>query len=63
MPRKILLSTFFDHAFDFSMAFGKFKRPLTLFASSLLVFSCSHHSKMYAFKFDKLVKSLTTFEL
>jgi len=32
MPRKIMWIPFFDHAFDFSMAFGKFKRPLTLFS-------------------------------
>jgi len=39
VPRKIMWSTFFDHTFDFSMVFGKFKRPLTLFAPSFLVFS------------------------
>ena len=39
VPREITWSTFFDHAFDFSMTFDEFKRPLTLFAPSLLVFS------------------------
>ena len=29
VPRKIMWSTFFDRAFDFSMAFDAFKRPLT----------------------------------
>jgi len=29
MPRQIMWSTFFDHTFDFSMVFVKFKRPLT----------------------------------
>jgi len=33
VPRKIMGSTFFDHTFDFSMAFGKFKRPLTFLTS------------------------------
>jgi len=42
MPRKTMLNTFFDHTFDFAMAFDEFKRPLILFASSLLVFSYSH---------------------
>ena len=32
VTRKIMWSTFFDHAFDFSMVFDEFKRPLTLFA-------------------------------
>ena len=39
VPRKIIWSTFFDHTFDFSMAFNEFKRPLTLFGASFLVFS------------------------
>ena len=34
VPRKITSSTFFDHTFDFSMAFDEFKRPLTLFVIS-----------------------------
>jgi len=48
MPQKILWSIFFDHTFDFSMAFDEFKRPLILFAPSFLVFSHSHHSEMHA---------------
>ena len=47
--------TFFDSAFDFSMAFDKFKRALTLFATSLLVFSYLHHFEMHALAFNKLL--------
>jgi len=32
-------NVFFDWDFDFSMVFDKFKRALTSFATSLLVFS------------------------
>jgi len=56
-------STFFDHDFDFSMAFDEFKRVLTLFASSLLVFSYSHHFEMHATVHDKLLRALTASEL
>jgi len=56
-------NTFFDHAFDFSMAFYKFKMPLTLFASSSLVFSYLHHSKIHAATYNRLISALTTFEL
>jgi len=62
VPRKTMWSIFFDHAFDFSMAFDEFKRPLTLFAPSFLVFSYSHHSKMHATTYDKLLRALTTSE-
>jgi len=51
-------NTFFDHAFDFSMAFDKFKRALTLFAISLLAFSYLHHSKIDALVYDKLLRVL-----
>ena len=47
VPRKIMWSTLFHHAFDFFMAFDEFKRPLTLFAPSFLVFSYSHNSEMH----------------
>ena len=45
------------------MAFDEFKRPLTLFALSFLVFSYSHHSEMHAPTYDKLLRALTAFEL
>jgi len=56
-PRKITWSTFFDHTFDFSMAFDEFKRPLTLFVVSFAVFSYSHHYEMLAITYDKLFRS------
>jgi len=62
-PRKITWSTFFDNTFDFSMAFSKFKRPLTFFASSFVVLSYLHHSKMHTVTYDKLLRALTTSKL
>jgi len=55
-------NTFFDHTFDFSMAFYEFKRPITLFAPSFLVFSYSHHFEMHTTTKDKLFGALTTSE-
>jgi len=55
LPRKVTWSTFFDHAFDFSMTFDKFKMALTLFVTSLLVFSYLHHYKMHALAYDELL--------
>ena len=63
MPRKIEWTTFFDNDFDFSMAFDEFKRALTLFAPSLLVFSYSHYFEMHAKAHDKLLRALTASEL
>jgi len=62
MPRKIMWSTFFDHVFNFSMAFDEFNRSLTLFAPSFLVFSYAHHYEMHDTTYDKLLKALTTSE-
>jgi len=59
MPRKIMWSPFFDHTFDFSMAFDEFKRPLTLFASPFIVFFYSDHYEMHAIIYDKLLRALT----
>jgi len=56
-------STFFGHAFDFSMRFDKCKRTLTFFAMILLVLSYSHHFEMHAKAHDKLLRALTAFEL
>jgi len=47
-------NTFFDGAFDFSMAFDNFKRALTLFAISLLVLSYLHHFELHGLSYDKL---------
>jgi len=52
----------FYHAFDFFIAFDEFKRSLTLFAPSLLVFSYSHHSKMHSMTYDKLLRDLMASE-
>jgi len=49
---------FFDHAFNFSMAFDKFKRTLTLFAIFLLVFSYLHYFEMHVKAPDKLLGAL-----
>ena len=62
VPRKVMWSTFLDHTFDFSMAFDEFKRPITLFALSFLVFSYSHHSELHAITYDKLLQALTASE-
>ena len=63
LTSSITWSIFFDHAFDCSMVFDEFKRPLTLFAPSLLVFSYSHHFEMHAQAHDKLLRALTTSDL
>jgi len=63
VPRKIMRSTFFDHTFDFSMAFDEFKRPLTLLALSFVVFSYSHHRKINAIIYDMLLRALTPSKL
>jgi len=42
------------------MAFDKFKRLLTFFDPSLLVFFYSHHSQMHALVYDKLLRAPTT---
>jgi len=39
VPIKVMWSTFFDQASDFSMLFDKFKMPLTLLVPFLVVFS------------------------
>ena len=56
-------STFFDHTFNFSMAFDKFKRAITFFSMILLVFYYSHHFQMRTAAFDKLLQALITSKL
>jgi len=56
--RKIMWSTFFDHAFDFSMVFGKFKKPLTFLASSFVVLSYLNYSELHATTYDKILRAL-----
>ena len=44
------------------MAFDEFKRPLTLFVPSFLVFSYSLHSEMHVITYDKLLRALMASE-
>jgi len=62
VPRKIIWSTFFDNTFDFSMAFSKFRRPLTFLASSFVVLSYLYHSEMHVVTYDKHLGALTASE-
>ena len=62
VPRKITWSTCFNKTFDFSMAFSKFKRTLTFFASSFAVLFYLHNSEMHASTYDKLLRALTASE-
>ena len=61
VPRKIQWRPFLANTFDFSMAFSKFKRTLTLFAPSFAVLSYLHHSEMHASMYDKLVQNFVRF--
>ena len=63
VPRKIMWTPFFDHAFDFFMALSKFKKTLTLFNLSLLMVTYSHLAQLHVLRFDKLLLALTAFEL
>jgi len=53
MPLKIMLTTAFNFFTDFSKAFDKFKRALTII--SAFMFKCSrlHRSELHAQMFDK----------
>jgi len=44
MPREIILTTFFDHSFDFSKAYDTIMRALTVIDVFFPVFSYIHHS-------------------
>jgi len=63
MPAKIILLTAFDHCKDFSKAFAKFKRALTIVLEFIFKCSYSHSSELYARVFDKLVRDLIASEL
>jgi len=60
VPRKIMWCPFFDNGFDFSMALDKFRKPLTFFASSFVVFSFLHNFKKHGVTFGKLLGAFTT---
>jgi len=51
-------TTFFDHSFDFSKAYNKFMRALTIIDVMLLVFSFLHSFKMHTLVHDKLLRAL-----
>jgi len=55
MPAKIMLPFAFDHSNDFSRAFDKFRRALTIMSRFLFKCSYSHSSELYAQVFDKLL--------
>ena len=59
VPRKILLCTFVDHTFDFSLAYDMSMRTLPTFAYFLYLFSYSHRFEMHAQAHDKLLRALT----
>ena len=46
-PRKIILTTFFDHSSDFSKAYDTIMRALAIIDVSSLMFSYIHHSGMH----------------
>ena len=59
-PRKIMLNTFFDFSFDFSMALSLIKRSVIFFALILCTLSYCHACEPHAIVFDKLLRALTT---
>ena len=62
MPAKIMLTTTFHFFNDFSKAFDKFRRSLTIISTFLFKCSYSHASELHAQMFDKLLRALTTSE-
>jgi len=62
MPAKIMLTTTFNFFADFSKAFDKFKRALTLIPAFLFKCSYLHWSELHAQTFDKLLRALTASE-
>jgi len=54
---------FFSPSDDFSKAFDKVKRILTLFGAILVIASCLKFSKLNSQEFDKLLCALTTSDL
>jgi len=62
MPVKIMLTTKFNFFTDFSKAFDKFRRALTIISAFLLKYSYLHPSELHAQVFDKLLRALTASE-
>jgi len=63
MPRKNMLAIAFDYFIDFSKAFDKFKRALTIIPRFMFGCSYLHSSELRAQLFDKLLQALTASEL
>ena len=61
-PRKIIRTTFVNHRFDFSKAYSKFIKELTIIDVISLVLSYVHFSQMHASVYDKLLRVLKTFD-
>ena len=62
MPAKIMVTTAFRFFTDFTKAFDKFKRALTIISTILFKCSYSHASELHAQMFDKLLRALTASE-
>jgi len=58
-PLKIMFITAVTSFIDFSKAFDKFKRALTIISAFLFKCSYSHASELHAQMFDKLLQALT----
>ena len=63
MPGKIIFPIAFNHSTDFSKAFDKFRRALTIISAFLFKCSYLHSSELQAQVFDKLLRALTASEL
>lgn len=55
-------SIMFPHSNDFSKAFDKFRRALTIVAIFITLFSYLHFSELPAQVFDKLLRALMASE-
>ena len=59
---KIILTTAFNFFTDFSKAFDKFRRALTIISAFLFKCSYLHPSELHAQLFDKLLRALMASE-
>jgi len=62
MPVKILFTTAFNFFIDFSKAFDKFRRALTIISAFMFKCSYLHPSELHTQVFDKLLRALTASE-
>ena len=63
VPGKIIFIISYDHPTNFSKAFDKFMRALTITPTFMLGCSYLHSSELHAQVFDKLLRALTASEL